>query len=260
VAYTKLIYEKAGDVAVLRLNDPDVLNAMSTALATELLDALHRAEREARAIMIGSVGRAFCSGANLADGGYDMADPDRDVGWRLEKLLNPFILAMRASDLPIVTAVRGAAAGVGCGIACAGDMIVAGESAYFYQAFRYVGLAPDGGSTYLLSKAIGRVRAMEMMLMGTKVPAAQALDWGLINRVVPDDAVDEEALKIATELANGPRSLGFIKASAWAALESTLGEQLIRERDFQRKAGRTEDFVEGVTSFREKRPSDFKGR
>ncbi|MBV9840082.1 MAG: enoyl-CoA hydratase/isomerase family protein [Sphingomonadaceae bacterium] len=258
--YTKLLYDMVGDVAFIRLNDPDVLNAMSTQLGKELLDALRRAEKEARAILIGSIGRAFCSGANLGDGGFDLDDPDRDAGWRLEQIFNPMILEMRASNLPIVTAVRGAAAGVGCGIACAADMVVAGEGAFFYQAFRHVGLTPDGGSTYLLSKAIGRVRAMEMMLMGTKLHAPQALEWGLINRVVADDQVDEEALKLATELAKGPRSLGFIKASAWAALESTLGEQLIRERDFQRKAGRTEDFVEGVRSFREKRPSAFKGR
>ncbi len=260
MTYTKLLYELAGDVAVIRLNDPAVLNAMSTPLGLELLDALRRAETEARAILIGAEGRAFCSGANLAEGGFDLADPDRDAGVRLESIFNPMILGMRASRLPIVTAVKGAAAGVGCGIACAGDMIVAGESAYFYQAFRHVGLTPDGGSTYLLSKAIGRVRAMEMMLMGTKIGAAQALDWGLINRVVPDDRLDEEALKIATELAKGPRALGLIKASAWAALESSLEDQLARERSFQREAGQTEDFVEGVASFREKRPAAFKGR
>lgn len=260
VTYTKLLYEKIGDVAFIRLNDPDVLNAMSATLGEELLRALRQAAGEARAILLGSVGRAFCSGANLGDGGFDLDDPERDAGSRLEAIFNPMILEMRASRLPIVTAVRGAAAGVGCGIACAGDLIVAGEGAYFFQAFRHVGLAPDGGSTYLLSKAIGRVRAMEMMLLGTKLPAPQALDWGLVNRVVPDDLVDEEALALATELARGPRSLGFIKASAWAALESSLEEQLATERRLQREAGRTDDFVEGVMSFREKRPPAFKGR
>jgi 2-(1,2-epoxy-1,2-dihydrophenyl)acetyl-CoA isomerase len=260
VAYTKLSYEMIGDVAFIRMNDPEVLNAMSTTLGTELLDGLRRAEGEARAILLGSVGRAFCSGANLGDGGFDLDDPERDAGARLQSIFNPMILEMRASKLPIVTAVRGAAAGVGCGIACAGDMVVAGEGAFFYQAFRHVGLTPDGGSTYLLSKAIGRVRAMEMMLMGTKLYAPQALEWGLVNRVVPDDKVDEEGLKLATELARGPRSLGFIKASAWAALESSLEDQLARERGYQRDAGRTEDFVEGVMSFREKRLAAFKGK
>ncbi len=260
MAYTKLLYELIRDVAFIRLNDPDVLNAMSSTLGQELLQALRRAEGEARAILLGSVGRAFCSGANLGDGGFELDDPERDAGARLENIFNPMILQMRASKLPIVTAIRGAAAGVGCGIACAGDLIVAGEGAFFYQAFRHVGLTPDGGSTYLLSKAIGRVRAMEMMLLGTKLLAPQALEWGLINRVVPDDQVDEEGLALATELAKGPRSLGLIKASAWAALESSLEQQLATERGYQRDAGRTDDFVEGVMSFREKRPAAFKGK
>lgn len=260
MAYSKVLYEKIGDVAFIRLNDPAVLNAMSATLGEELLDALRRAENDARAILLGSVGRAFCSGANLGDGGFELDDPERDVGANLETVFNPMILEMRASKLPIVTAVRGTAAGVGCGIACAGDLIVAGEGAFFFQAFRHVGLTPDGGSTYLLSKAIGRVRAMEMMLLGTKLYGPQALEWGLVNRVVPDDKVDEEGLKLATELARGPRSLGLIKASAWAALESSLADQLETERGYQRDAGRTEDFVEGVASFREKRPAAFKGK
>jgi 2-(1,2-epoxy-1,2-dihydrophenyl)acetyl-CoA isomerase len=259
VGYSKVLYEKVGDVAFIRLNDPDVLNATSVTLGEELREALKQAQGEARAILLGAVGRAFCAGGNLAQG-FDLTDPDRDAGIRVETIFNPLILEMRACELPIVTAVRGAAAGVGCGIACAGDIIVAGEGAFFYQAFCKVGLSPDGGSSYLLSKAIGRARAMEMMLLGAKLPAAKALDWGLVNRLVPDDQVDEEGLKLAAELAQGPRSLAFIKAAAWAGLESSLADQLDRERDFQRRAGRTEDFVEGVSSFKERRKPTFHGR
>lgn len=258
--YAKVLYEKVGDVAFIRMNDPGVLNAMSIDLGRELLDALLRAQSDARAILIGSVGRAFCAGANLGDGGFDLDDPERDAGARLEATFNPMVLAMRACEQPIVTAVRGAAAGVGCAIACAADMIVAGEGAYFYPAFRHVGLSPDGGLSYLLAKAVGRVRAMEMMLLGVKLPAAKALEWGLINRVVPDDQVDTAGLTLAEELARGPRSLSFIKAAAWAALETPLEAQLARERGLQRDAGRTEDFVEGVNSFRERRPAVFRGR
>ncbi len=253
-------YELIDDVAFLRLNDPATLNAMSAALGEMLRDAIRRAQSEARAILLGSEGRAFCSGANLAGGSVLLDDPDRDIGIELEEVFNPLILEMRASKVPIVTAIRGAAAGIGCAIACAGDLIVAGENAYFFQAFRQVGLVPDGGSTYFLAKAIGRVRAMEMMLLGTRLMAPQALEWGLINRVVPDDQVDEEGLKLATELASGPRSLGLIREAAWAALETPLEEQLGRERSLQRDACRTEDFVEGVMSFRDKRSPAFKGR
>lgn len=260
MAYNKIVYELVDGVAIVRLNDPDTLNALSQSLADELRDAVQRGQREGRAILLGSVGRAFCSGANLTDGGFDLDDPQRDAGARLETLFNPMILEMRASAVPIVTAIRGAAAGIGCAIACAGDLIVAGEGAYFFQAFSHIGLVPDGGSTYLLAKAIGRVRAMEMMLLGTKLRAAQALEWGLVNRVVPDEMVDAEALKLAAGLASGPRSLGYIRAAAWAALETPLETQLELERAFQREAGRTDDFIEGVQAFRDKRPPGFNGR
>jgi 2-(1,2-epoxy-1,2-dihydrophenyl)acetyl-CoA isomerase len=260
MTYAKIRYDRVGDVAVIALDDPATLNAMSDMLGGELRAALARAEIEARAVVLGTTGRAFCSGANLGAGGPDIADPERDAGARLERLINPLILQMRALSIPIVTAIKGAAAGVGCGMAIAGDLIVAGEGAFFYQAFAKVGLTPDGGSTYLLAKAIGRVRAMELMLLGGKLPARQAFDWGLVNRVVADDQVEAVALEIAQTLATGPRSIGMIKASAWAALESTLEVQLGIERAWQREAGRTEDYVEGVLSFREKRLPAFRGR
>jgi 2-(1,2-epoxy-1,2-dihydrophenyl)acetyl-CoA isomerase len=167
---------------------------------------------------------------------------------------------IKGASVPVVTAVRGAAAGIGCAIALLGDLIVCGESAYFYQAFRNIGLIPDGGSAYLLASAIGRVRAMEMMLLGTKVPAAQALEWGLVSRVVPDAELDATALALAQELASGPASLGLIRASAWAALESGFEAQLDRERVMQRAAGLTSDFNEGVAAFRAKRRPQFTGR
>lgn len=260
MTYAKLEYELVDHVAFVRLNDPDTLNAMSNTLGTELLDATRRAGREARALLIGSVGRAFSSGANLNEMDSALDDPELDVGALLDTIYNPLILEMRASKVPIVTAIRGPAAGVGCSIALAGDIIVAGESAYFFQAFRHIGLIPDGGSAYLLAKSIGRVRAMEMMLLGTKLHAAKALEWGLVNRVVPDEDVDETALTIARELASGPVALGMIKESAWMALELPLAESLALERERQRSAGRTKDFIEGVTAFREKRPASFKGR
>ncbi len=260
MAYEKILYEVVDDVACIRLNDPATLNAVTVKMGEELLDALWRGERDARAIMLGSVGRGFCSGANLAEGGIDLNDPMRDMGGRLDGIFHPIVYQMRASKAPVVTAVRGAAAGVGCGIALAGDMIVAGTSGAFLMAFRNVGLASDGGASYFLTRAIGRVRAMEMMLLGKKLPAATALDWGLINRVVPDEEVDDVALDLARQLAQGPRSLGMIKQVAWAALDASFETALSNERVAQRDAGRTEDFNEGVAAFRAKRPAVFKGR
>lgn len=260
VSHTKIRYEIRGQVALVLLDDPETLNAMSNELADELMLALQRASAEAGAVIVGTTGRAFCAGANLASGGIDLADPERDMGARLERIINPIVITMREAPIPVVTAVRGAAAGVGCGLALAGDLIVAEEAAFFYLAFAKVGLTPDGGASYFLSRAIGRVRAMELMLLGGRLPAAKALDWGLINRVVPADELDRAALAIAQQLAEGPRSIGMIKASAWSAVDTPLEAQLAVEREWQRAAGRTEDFVEGVASFREKRPAQFKRR
>jgi 2-(1,2-epoxy-1,2-dihydrophenyl)acetyl-CoA isomerase len=260
MTFEKIDYSLDMGVAFVRLNEPGTLNAMTVQMGEELRAAVDLAGKEARALVIGSVGRAFSSGANLADGGFDLDDPQRDAGSTLDSTFNPLMLELRAAPIPVVTAIRGAAAGVGCAIALMGDVIVAGEGAYFLQAFRRVGLVPDGGSTYLLAKAIGRVRAMEMMLLGDRLPAAKALDWGLITRLMPDEAVDTTAMDIARELASGPtRALAIIRQSAWAALETDFERQLERERADQREAGRTEDFIEGVAAFLEKRPARFRG-
>jgi len=258
--YQHILCDVSDDVAFIRLNAPDTLNAMTTDMGRELLDAIGQAPRSARAIVLGGVGRAFCSGANLSDGSFKLDDPDRDAGAMLEAVVNPLALQIRRSPIPVVTAVRGAVAGVGCALALMGDLIVAGENAYFFQAFSRIGLSPDGGSTFLLAKAIGRVRAMEMMLLATRLPAAQALDWGLVNRVVADDAVEAAAIDLARQLARGPASLGLTRAAAWAALENSFEDALALEREIQRIAGRTADFVEGIDAFQTKRAPVFRGR
>ena len=159
------------------------------------------------------------------------ADGQPDLGGRLEATFNPFVTMLRDLPIPYVTAVNGAAAGIGCSFALLGDLIVAGESAYFLQAFRRIGLVPDGSATYHLPRMIGRVRAMEMMLLGEKIPAKTALEWGLINRCVPDAELLPTAKALALELANGPtKTLGMIRRLAWASLDNTWDEQIQAER------------------------------
>jgi 2-(1,2-epoxy-1,2-dihydrophenyl)acetyl-CoA isomerase len=259
--YEFIDYSRDGDVAVVRLNNPAALNALSQHTGQELNDALDRAGSEARAVVLGSHGRAFSAGANLTAGDIDISDPDRDIGQFLDTVFNPMIRKLRDLPVPLVTAVRGAAAGVGCSIALMGDAIVAGRGAYFLQAFCNIGLVPDGGAAYLLARTIGRVRAMELMLFGERYPADKAFEAGLVTRLVDDEEVDAVALELARKLAQGPtRVLSMIRQSAWAALDSGLDDQLDRERRLQRDAGRTEDFAEGVSAFVGKRPARFSGR
>ena len=211
-----------------------------------------------RCIVLTGEGRGFCSGANLSGGGG--AAGGGDAGSSLETVYNPLVTCIKELSVPLVTAVNGAAAGVGCSIALMGDLIVAGESAYFLQAFRRIGLIPDGGSTYILPRMIGRARAMEMALLGERLPAAKALAWGMVNRVVPDAELMPAAMALATQLATGPASLGLTRQTIWAALDSEWSAQLHREARGQSVAGRSEDFREGVAAFLQKRPAEFKGR
>lgn len=253
-------YTLEDNVARIALNDPARLNAMSEAMGAALLDALHRASTEARAVILTGEGRAFSSGANLDDALAMLDDPERDGGRQLERVFNPSVRMIRNMGQPVITALRGATAGVGCGLALAGDIILCSENAYFFHAFSKVGLVPDGGSTWLLSKAVGRVRAMRLMLLGEKLPAEQALEWGLVTRVVPDDELDATAMEIARNLASGPKSLSMTKQLAWDGLESVLETALYNERLSQGAATRTDDFGEGVRAFVERREPRFTGR
>jgi 2-(1,2-epoxy-1,2-dihydrophenyl)acetyl-CoA isomerase len=231
------------------------------AMGRDLLAAIKQAATEARALVIGGNGRAFSAGANLHTLAFELDDPERDIGISLETTFNPMIEIIRDYPIPIITAVKGAAAGVGCSIALAGDLIIAGKSAFFLQAFRHVGLVPDGGSAHLLTHAVGRVRAMEIMLLGQKYPAEKAYAAGLITRLVEDDEVDSTAAALAADLAAGPSfSLAGIRRACWAALETPLTAQLTAERALQRTATRTDDFIEGVKAFRERRKPQFTGK
>lgn len=260
---SKIRYEMTGDVAVITMTDPTTMNAAGLDMVGELQAAFAKAAKSARAVILTGEGRAFCSGANLTAGGGlgKAADPSEfDAGAALDTHYNPLVSQIRDLPIPLVTAVNGAAAGVGCSFALLGDLIVAGQSTYFLQAFRRIGLVPDGGSTYMLMRAVGRARAMEMMLLGEKIPAAKALEWGLINRVVADDALSAAAMELAGELAAGPtRSLGLIRKAGWESLDNTWAEQIALERTYQREAGRTAGFREGVTGFLTKTKAIFSG-
>ncbi len=264
--YKRLKLTCEDNLAIVTLSDPATLNAASLEMSTELhhaLAILSSPDAAVRAVVLTGEGRGFCSGADLSAAPSERAmDPDGkpDVGKTLEHTYNPLVNAMRELPIPIVTAVNGAAAGIGCSIALMGDIVVTAESAYFLQAFRRIGLVPDGGSTYLLPRLVGKARAMEMVLLGEKLPAAKALEWGLINRCVPDAELMPAAIAIAKALAAGPKSLGLIRKTMWASLDAQWLEQLHEERVAQRAAGKTEDFREGVAAFLEKRPATFQGR
>lgn len=258
--YRTILVERDGAVATLTLNDPGTLNAASFDMALEFTAALRAVARDgARAVIVTGAGRGFCSGANLSLD-LDPNAPGYDAGAALDTHYAPLMRAMRDCAIPIVTAVNGAAAGIGCSIALAGDIILASESAYFLQAFRRIGLVPDGGSAYLLAHSIGRTRAMEMMLLGEKIPAARAFEWGLVTRVLAPDALVDTARTIAADLAAGPTlALRAIRAQCWAASEIGFDDMLALERRQQRDAGRTADHREGIAAFLGKRPATFVG-
>jgi 2-(1,2-epoxy-1,2-dihydrophenyl)acetyl-CoA isomerase len=253
--------EIADGVAIIRLNDPATLNALSSPIVDALHDAFRRAAAQARAVLLCGAGRAFCSGWNLSGTVPDETGVPFDAGLVLERQINPLMQSLRNLPIPFVAAVQGAAAGAGASLALAADLIVAGESAYFLQAFRRIGLVPDAGATWLLTRSVGRVRAMELMLLGDRLPAPKALEWGLINRCVADTALQDTARSMARDLAAGPtRALGMIRRAAWAAAERDFAAALETERLLQAEAGRTEDFAEGVRAFFEKRQANFTGK
>jgi 2-(1,2-epoxy-1,2-dihydrophenyl)acetyl-CoA isomerase len=260
--FQKIEIETRGDVGILRLNDPARLNAISLSMLEEIPIALDQLVASSRALLITGNGRAFCSGAAL-DGGLVEFDPDlsqRDAGLILQTHINPLMARLRALPIPWITAVRGAAAGFGVALALAGDLVVASEDAYFLQAFARVGLVPDGGATHLLVRTVGRVRAMELMLLAEPLRAAQAQQWGLVNRVVPNAELEQHALALATRLAQGPgAALRMIRRAAWQALDADWQSALQAEREAQRAAGRNPDAEEGRQAFLGKRPPVFTG-
>jgi len=253
-----------GPVAILKLDHPEVMNAVSMDMLGglgEALDAIDDRRSEVRCLVMTGAGRAFCAGANLQGRDNQKPGSRSNAGVTLETGYHPFLRRLRNLHCPIVTSVNGAAAGAGMSFALMGDMILCARSAYFLQAFRRIGLVPDCGSTWLLPRLVGRARSVELSLMGERLPAQKALEWGLVNRVYDDTALTEETMKLAHELADGPTiALSLIRRLYWESSDNSFEDQLDLEQQMQRRAGAAEDFREGVTAFLEKRPAKFKGK
>ena len=262
-SYETLIYEAEGGVARITFDRPEQLNAWNAQIGRDLMDALTAARRddEVRAISVTGAGRAFSSGADLSEPPELTPEGRPDLHKHLTELYNPLILELRAIPKPVVAIVNGPAAGIGCSFALGCDLVIAGESAYFLLAFANIGLTIDGGASAFLAARVGYGRAAELAMLAERLPAADALRWGLINRVVPDDELDAAGTELTERLARGAtRSFAAIKRMLNERLYPDLAEALDLEAELQQEMAESEDFPEGVTAFLSKRPAEFKGR
>ena len=255
--------ERRGGELRITLNRPEAMNAWNTQLGEDLRAAVEEAARDeaVRAVVVTGAGRAFSSGADLKAGFETTPDGHPDVQTPLRERYHPIIAALRTMPKPVLAAVNGPAVGIGTSLALAADLVVARESAYFLLAFVNIGLVPDGGSSFLLPERIGFARATEMAMLGERIPARRALEWGLINRVAADDAFESEVDELAQRLAAGPtRSYAGMKRqlNRWAF--ERMQAQLDLEAAVQQESAASGDFLEGVQAFLEKRPAAFQGR
>jgi 2-(1,2-epoxy-1,2-dihydrophenyl)acetyl-CoA isomerase len=253
-----VLYTTEGSVATITLNRPAVLNALNRELMLELRQCFERArdDEAIRAVVLTGAGRGFASGADLGGSGKRA-----DSGTTLRTLYHPVITMMREMPKPIVAAVNGVAAGAGMSLVMACDIILAGQSASFLQAFSRIGLIPDAGATWFLPRLVGDQRARALAILADQIPAEEAQRMGLVWKVFADDQLMAETGKMAAKLASMPtRAYALIKQTLNVTHSNSLADQLELEALLQTEAGRTEDFAEGVAAFREKRPAQFKGR
>ncbi|MEF3046586.1 enoyl-CoA hydratase-related protein [Pseudotabrizicola sp. L79] len=256
--YKTISVDQADGIATIALNRPEVMNALSSLMRAELLDAIRHAEKTARVIVLTGTGRAFCSGQDLGDGAK-VAEIDLERTLRDE--YEPLLQAIMNCPVPTIAAVNGAAAGAGANLALACDVVIASESASFIQAFTRIGLMPDAGGTYWLPRQVGFARAMGAMLFADKISARQAADWGMIWEAVPEEAFQAQVQARASALATGPTvAYRGVKQALRQSYDHDLTAQLALEAQLQGACGLTRDFKEGVVAFVEKRPPAFEGR
>jgi 2-(1,2-epoxy-1,2-dihydrophenyl)acetyl-CoA isomerase len=262
MTYESIQFKLDNGIAVLTLNRPDKLNSFTQAMHLEVRDALAKlqADNSARVLVLTGAGRGFCAGQDLSDRAVEPGSPGVDLGDSVEKFYAPLVMTLRSLPMPVICAVNGVAAGAGANLALACDIVLAAKSASFIEAFCKLGLIPDTGGTWHLPRLIGMARATGLAMLGEKLSAEKAEQWGLIWRAVPDESLMEEAMAMATHFATAPtKGLAFTKKALQASYANTLPDQLQLEAQMMRELGYSHDYREGVAAFMAKRPANFKG-
>ncbi len=262
MGYEHILFSHDRGIARLTLNRPERMNSFNDAMHAEVRDALDRVKADAslRVLLLTGAGRGFCAGQDLGDRAVAPGAEPVDLGASIERNYRPLVLALRRLPLPVVCAVNGVAAGAGANIALACDIVIAAKSASFIQAFAKIGLIPDSGGTYFLPRLVGIARAMGLAMLGERLIAEQAAEWGLIWQCVADDELEATVEKLLRTLAGAPTAgLAAIKRALYAAAGNSLETQLDLERDLQRMLGRSDDYREGVAAFAAKRAPRFGG-
>jgi 2-(1,2-epoxy-1,2-dihydrophenyl)acetyl-CoA isomerase len=262
MSYESIQYSVENGIAVLTLNRPDRLNSFTQAMHGEVRDALDKlqADKSVRVLVLTGAGRGFCAGQDLGDRAVAPGAAGVDLGESVEKFYAPLVLTLRSLPMPVICAVNGVAAGAGANLALACDIVLAAKSASFIEAFCKLGLIPDTGGTWHLPRLIGHARATGLAMLGEKLSAEKAEQWGLIWRAVDDEALMTEAMAMATHFASAPtKGLAFTKKALQASYANTLPDQLKLEGEMMRELGYSHDYREGVAAFIAKRPAQFKG-
>lgn len=262
MSYETVRFERHDGFAELQLHRPETLNSFNTQMHAEVSAALDELEgSDLRALFLTGTGKGFCAGQDLNDRNVAAGGAGVDLGVTLEKLYNPLVRRLRKLPMPVVCGVNGVAAGAGANLALACDLVVAARSARFIQAFCKIGLLPDSGGTWVLPRLLGDARARAQALLGEPIGAEQAVEWGMIYRVVDDEALRDTCLELCRHFATQPtRGLADIKRALLASWENSFDDQLDLERDLQRELGRSDDYREGVAAFLAKRKPQFTGR